>query len=66
MERINAATKAMGALHRLQYLNYADTTQRPITSYGQANVERLKQARKRYDPKGFFQKQVPGGFKLGL
>jgi len=63
--RINTAMKAMGTLHTFEYLNYADASQDPIRSYGPANVQRLKQASKRYDPKGVFQKQVPGGFKLG-
>ena len=46
------------------YLNYAAKNQKPISSSGSASVQRLRDARRRYDPKGVFQKQVPGRFKL--
>lgn len=54
----------MGLLRRFQYLNYADTSQHPIASYGPENVARLKAASRKYDHNGVFQKLVPGGFKL--
>ena len=60
----NAIAKGMGLLHEFQYINYADPSQDPIRSYTVQNVQRLKAASKKYDPKGVFQKQVPGGFKL--
>jgi hypothetical protein len=56
----------MGLLHKFQYINYADPSQDPIGSYGTANVEYLRQVSRRYDPTGVWQRQVPGGFKLGL
>ena len=56
--------KSTGGLHRYRYLNYADKDQDPITGYGAENVEKLKKISKHYDPRGVFQKQVPGGFKL--
>jgi hypothetical protein len=56
--------KTMGMLHKFQYLNYADPSQDPIASYGVGNVGRLRETSKKYDPKGVFQKRVPGGFKL--
>lgn len=63
---VNGLASSMGLLHRFQYLNYADPSQHPIQSYGPDNVARLQAASKKYDPKGVFQKKVPGGFKLGL
>ncbi|KAI1172034.1 oxidoreductase FAD-binding protein [Nemania sp. FL0916] len=47
-----------------QYLNYADISQDPFTSYGKQNKARLQAASLKYDPSGVFQKRVPGGFKL--
>jgi hypothetical protein len=66
VDNIAELAKSMGLLHDFQYLNYADPSQNPIASYGQENVQRLKQASRKYDPQGVFQKQVPGGFKLGF
>ena len=56
----------MGLLHEFQYINYADPSQDPIGSYGVQNVEYLRQVSRKHDPKGVWQRQVPGGFKLGL
>lgn len=46
------------------YLNYADKSQKVLESYGQENVERLREVAKKYDPEEVFQKLVPGGFKI--
>ncbi|KAL9603056.1 MAG: hypothetical protein Q9219_001420 [cf. Caloplaca sp. 3 TL-2023] len=46
------------------YLNYAAEDQDPIGSYGAENVRKLREASRKYDPTGLFQKNVPGGFKL--
>ena len=54
----------MGLLHDFVYLNYANQAQNPIATYGRENVAGLKKAAERYDPRGVFQRQVPGGFKL--
>ncbi|MCJ1324768.1 hypothetical protein MMC10_001430 [Thelotrema lepadinum] len=62
--KINALAQSMGLLHRFEYLNYADSSQDPIASYGAKNVARLRATSGKYDPRGVFQKQVPGGFKL--
>ena len=45
-------------------LTYAYPGEDVIGGYGQASVEVLKAVSKKYDPEGFFQKAVPGGFKL--
>lgn len=58
-----AATKA-NALNPWIYYNYADSTQEVIASYGEASVKNLLAVSARVDPKGFFQKIQPGGFKL--
>ena len=61
---VNAKANSMGMLKQFVYANYAGAKQRPIKSYGQANVDFLRQTAKKYDPKGIFQKKVPGRFKL--
>ena len=57
-------TKAAGVFNQFKYLNYAGAFQDPLDSYGAANKAKLIAASKKYDPAGFFQKAVPGGFKL--
>ncbi|KAI1265877.1 FAD-binding domain-containing protein [Xylariaceae sp. FL1019] len=61
----DAAAEA-GGLHRFKYMNYADPKQKVFQSYGEANAKFLKDTSRKYDPKRIFQRQVPGGFKLGL
>jgi len=63
---IASIANEMGLLQEFQCINYADPSQDPIGSYGTENVEYLRQVSRKYDPKGVWQKQVPGGFKLGL
>ncbi|KUJ13466.1 FAD-binding domain-containing protein [Mollisia scopiformis] len=63
---IACIAEEMGLLHEFQYINYADPSQDPIDGYGPKNVEFLRKVSRRYDPKGVWQKQVPGGFKLGI
>ncbi|EAS29085.2 uncharacterized protein CIMG_13298 [Coccidioides immitis RS] len=46
------------------YLNYADAGQDPLGSYGPENVAFMKDVARQYDPDGFWQQRVPGGFKL--
>jgi len=46
------------------YLNYADLSQDPLGSYGADNVEFMRDVASQYDPHGFWQKRVPGGFRL--
>ena len=56
--------KKLGLYNEYLYLNYAAPWQDPISGYGAAQKARLQAVSKKYDPKGVFQKQVPGGFKL--
>lgn len=46
------------------YLNYANYVQDPIAGYGKANIRKLKETSKKYDPKGVFQKLRQSGFKI--
>lgn len=64
MQRVNEAAREMGMLHEFVYLNYANQDQNPILTYGPENVASLRAAARKYDPRGVFQRQVPGGFKL--
>lgn len=48
------------------YANYADASQDVMGSYGSENVQFMRTVAERYDPMGFFQKRVPGGWKLGV
>ncbi|OBT82571.1 hypothetical protein VE02_08434 [Pseudogymnoascus sp. 03VT05] len=65
-DEIASVASEMGLLRRFRYLNYADKQQNPIASYGPENVAQLQATSKKYDPKGLFQRQAPGGFKLGM
>ncbi|QPC78109.1 hypothetical protein HYE68_008861 [Fusarium pseudograminearum] len=47
-----------------EYLNYADFTQDPLSTYGSENVEFIRKVAKKYDPEGVFQTRFPGGFKI--
>ncbi|WQF82933.1 Putative FAD-binding domain, PCMH-type, FAD-binding, type PCMH, subdomain 2 [Colletotrichum destructivum] len=47
-----------------RYLNYADPSQNPLKTYGEANVGFIRKVASKYDPEGVFQKRVPGGFKI--
>lgn len=64
MLKADGAARDMGLLHDFVYLNYANQAQNPISTYGRENVASLKKAAERYDPRGIFQRQAPGGFKL--
>ena len=62
--KINNRADAQHLLHAFQYLNYADPSQNPLRSYGEESFVDLLATSGKYDPKGVFQRQVPGGFKL--
>ncbi|KAI1425523.1 FAD-binding domain-containing protein [Xylaria sp. FL1777] len=53
----------VGDSTQFKYLNYAGAWQDPISAYGKAAKEELRQVAKLYDPNGFFQNYVTG-FKL--
>jgi hypothetical protein len=53
-----------GGLLEWRYLNYADKSQDPMATYGEANVKLMKEAAAKYDPERVFQELCPGGFKI--
>lgn len=61
---LEAYAKSMKATVPWLYLNYADSSQDPVKSYGKKNVKFLEEVSKKYDPEGFFQTKVKSGFKL--
>lgn len=64
IEQIENAAKDRGVYHAYKYLNYANAGQAVFDGYGQASKAYLQAMSRRYDPHGFFQTRVPGGFKL--
>jgi hypothetical protein len=64
IEKIAQATKAQSLFNEFEYLNYAAYFQDPLQGYGTTNLNTLSAVSKKYDPLGFFQTGVPGGFKL--
>jgi hypothetical protein len=51
--------RAKGLALPFRYLNYADVSQDPFTSYGAANKAQLKRVAKTYDPASIFQIAAP-------
>ena len=47
-----------------QYLNYTVSWQNPLASYGARETEDRRRMARKYYPKGLFQRQAVGGFKL--
>ncbi|KAI0114761.1 hypothetical protein F4814DRAFT_439883 [Daldinia grandis] len=46
------------------YLNYAESNQDPLGSYGAKNIQHMQDVAAKYDPTEVFQKRIPGGFKI--
>ncbi|CEJ89643.1 hypothetical protein VHEMI05474 [[Torrubiella] hemipterigena] len=65
LDKANQIAKANGADSPFVYINYAGYNQNPLCGYGKENVDFLRQVANKYDPSGVFQKQMPGGFKIG-
>lgn len=61
---LEAYAREIDALRPWQYINYANPTQDPITSYGEDNVRFLWEVSAKYDPTSFFQRRMAGGIKL--
>lgn len=59
-----ASASELGLFNEYEYLNYAADWQDPIRGYGPESVAHLRAVSRKYDPRGVFQKQLPGGFKL--
>lgn len=64
MEEIESYAKSVDGNVGFRYLNYSDSSQDPLGSYGKENIKRMRDAAAKYDPDGVFQTRVPGGFKV--
>jgi hypothetical protein len=68
VETILAASRAVaserGLLHRYIFTNYAYYKESLFQGYGEKSLAALRETSQKFDPKGIFQKAVPGGFKL--
>ncbi|KAK4224102.1 hypothetical protein QBC38DRAFT_515700 [Podospora fimiseda] len=64
MEEVKEFAKSIDGMLPWVYLNYADKSQDPLSSYGKENLEKIRETAKKYDPEGVFQTLCPGGFKI--
>ena len=64
VEEIRAFSASQPGHSTYVYMNYANAEQDVIKSYGKENVDFLRRTAAKYDPKGFFQYRVPGGWKV--
>ena len=64
IENIDTLAAQKGLSARYRFTNYGYKTQKILEGYGDESLENLRAASKKYDPQGFFQSVVPGGFKL--
>ncbi|KAF2129353.1 FAD-binding domain-containing protein [Dothidotthia symphoricarpi CBS 119687] len=64
VERINELADDEGLAHKFRYMNFAAWFQNPLGGYGKKQKKTLREVAQKYDPKGMFQKQLAGGFKL--
>lgn len=64
IKELDAYAKSIGKDNPWVYLNYAYKTQDPLKGYGKANLEKIRKAAKKYDPKCILQELAPGGFKV--
>ncbi|KAG7103630.1 putative FAD-linked oxidoreductase like protein [Verticillium longisporum] len=62
--QLEAYAVSIGANTQWRYLKYVNPTQDPLKSYGPENVAFIKKVAQEYDPSGFFQTRVSGGFKI--
>lgn len=62
--RLQSYAESLGADIDWIYLNYAAPSQDPLGSYGEKNVAFIRDVAASYDPDGFFQTRVPGGWKI--
>lgn len=64
IQRVKDFAISVGANESFEYLPYSKALQNPLASYGTDNVRYMKEVSNRYDPTRFFQRMVPGGFKI--
>ncbi|CRK32853.1 hypothetical protein BN1723_014690 [Verticillium longisporum] len=61
---IQAAADGLGLNKHWQFLNYAHSSQDPISHYGAENIAHMKAVSSKYDPNQVFQKLRQTGFHL--
>ncbi|KAF2826167.1 FAD-binding domain-containing protein [Ophiobolus disseminans] len=66
LEKSKAIARDTGKLHRYIFPNYAFHKEDVFQGYGDRALSALRETSKEFDPEGFFQHVVPGGFKLGM
>jgi hypothetical protein len=64
MSKMKRFAEKQSGMADFVYMNYADKSQDPLGSYGPENVAFLREVAGHYDPEGWWQRRVPGGFKL--
>ena len=62
--RLEEDARRLGTHYPFVYLNYAADWQDPVASYGRRSVERLRKVQRDVDPRSFFARYAPGGFKI--
>jgi hypothetical protein len=65
VNRVLAVALRFGTDDEFLYHNFAGGFQDPLTTYGPDNLRFMRSVARKYDRDGFFQVQMPGGFKLG-
>lgn len=61
-----ALAQQRGLAHRFIFPNYAWPTDAVMKGYGEERLAVLRDIARKWDPEGFFQTRVVGGFKLGI
>jgi hypothetical protein len=64
IEQVEQLAAGKGKASSYKFMPYAYLGQDPISGYGASSKAKLQATSKKYDPDSFFQKIVPGGFKL--
>lgn len=64
VRKISEYARSINKANEFIYLDYAAKNQNPLRGYGAANLRKLREVARKYDPEAVFQTLVPGGFKL--
>lgn len=62
--KCKALARDAGKFHRYVFPNYAFHKEDVFQGYSDRSLSALRETSKEFDPEGFFQHAVPGGFKL--
>ncbi|KAL2880350.1 hypothetical protein SGCOL_004403 [Colletotrichum sp. CLE4] len=64
IEELRAYSASFEGYSTFLYMNYANPERDVIGSYGAESVRLLKDTAVKFDPAGFFQRRIPGGWKV--